>query len=431
MSSGPVGIGMLGMGTVGTEVARALLQDVGRFADVTERGFALRSIAVRRLDKDRGLALPGVSLVDDCGAVVRDPAIDLVIEVIGGLEPARTLIKEALANGKVVVTANKAVIATHGKELTETATAHGGALFCEAAAVGAVPVVRAVRESLAGDRVSAIAGILNGTCNYILTQMTSAGASFADALADAQRLGYAEADPTSDVSGEDAAYKLALLAAFAFGEAVDVAEIAISSIERVGALDIAHARELGHVIKQVGVAELDGCGGLNARVGPVLLSCQHPLASVNGAFNAVWLQARDAGPMMLYGQGAGGSATASAVLGDVVAGLKVVAGNKADALLPLVNATVRSVDEHVGRHYCRIAVADQPGVLAVIAGCFGDHGVSIETFVQKGRDQDPVDLVFITHAGRAGDLKAALTQVRQLSVVHDVAVCLGLFEEGS
>lgn len=421
-------IGIIGLGTVGAEVARALVNDNARFAAAAGCPVQWTAAAVRNTAKDRGLPAHNARITTDAMAVAIDPEVDIVVEVAGGIEDARTWLLAALKAGKTVVSANKAVLATHGPELSQAAVSGGGTLLCEAAAVGAVPIVRAIRSSLAGDRITEIAGILNGTCNYILSQMTQRGAAFEDALAEAQRLGFAEADPTSDVSGEDAAFKLALLASFAFGATVDVGEIATTGIDAVSVKDIAQAAELGHVIKQIGLAQVAADGSISAHVAPSLLPNSHPLASVSGSFNAVWLRADRAGELMLLGRGAGGAPTASAVLGDLATALKHFKAGAQDRLLPSRTTTLRSEDERRARHYCRICVADRPGVLAQIAGVFGRNGVSIETFVQKGRLQDPVDLVFITHECRAGDLDAALEAIAALDVVSEVAVCMALLE---
>ncbi len=428
MTQDSIGVALLGLGTVGAEVARAILHDSDRIGVAVGRSVDLRGVAVRSLTGDRSVQVEPSALTTEASDLIARTDVDVVVEVIGGIEPARTFIETALRAGKRVVTANKAVVARHGAELTKVASQHGGALWCEAAAVGAVPIVRAIRASLAGDRVLSVAGILNGTCNYILTQMTEHGTSFDDALADAQAKGYAEADPTSDISGEDAAYKLALLAGFGFGRNVSVADIDMEGIAAVTAGDIAQAEELGYVIKQVASVSADSEGRLDASVRPMLVARSHPLASVSDVFNAVWVQALDAGPLMFYGRGAGGSATASAVLGDLVDACKRDDNAPDDPLVPAQPASMSDPDDAIRRHYCRIEVVDQPGVLAQIAGAFGTHGVSIETMIQRGRNEDPVDLVFITHEGRSGALREALDDIGHLPVVHTIAARFALLQ---
>ena len=427
MSTGsPIGVTLLGMGTVGSGVVRILTDRGALLADRAGGPIALRHVLVRDPDRSRAAAVDPALLTADPAVALDDPNIDVVIEVMGGLEPARTHVLRALRAGHRVVTANKALVASHGPELMAAARQGGGGLHYEAAAAGAIPIVKAVRESLAGNQVQALLGIVNGTCNYILSQMTAHGKAFAEALADAQALGYAEADPSSDVGGQDSAFKLALLAGLAFDCHVPVERIACEGITSVRAADIAMATELGQTIKLLAVAT-PKAGGIELRVQPAMIPNRHPLAAVNDAFNAVFIRGDAAGELMFYGQGAGMMPTASAVVADLVdacrdlrRGVPAWTPTNADPVNVLPAA-----DSH-GRFYVAVRVADRPGVLAAIAGALADQSVSIETCIQKGRDADPVDLVFVTHESREGDVRAALSAISELEVVREVACVIRL-----
>ena len=421
-----IGVAMLGFGTVGGGVARMLAESGAMLAERAGGPIRLRRVLVRDASRPRALQLAAGIVTIDPAVALGDADVDVVIEVMGGLEPARTHVLQALRAGHRVVTANKALVATHGPELMSAAAAGGGSLHFEAAAAGAIPIVKAVRDSLASNRIEALLGIVNGTCNYILSQMSANGASFADALADAQRLGYAEADPTSDVGGEDSAFKLALLAGLAYDCHVAVERIACEGITAIRAADIAMARELGMVIKLLAVATR-ASEGVELRVHPAMIPASHPLAAVNDAFNAVFIRGDAAGELMFYGQGAGMMPTASAVVADLVDACRdlrrgvpawATGGERTLSVLPQGDSR--------GRFYISVRVADRPGVLAAIAGAFADHQVSIETCIQKGRDADPVDLVFVTHESREGDVRAALAAIAGLEVVREVASVIRL-----
>jgi homoserine dehydrogenase len=411
-----VRVGLLGCGNVGA----ALVRLVDEHADlITARAGArveVTRIAVRDLTKAREVKAPASVFTDDPAAVVADPDVDVVIEVMGGVEPARGLIEAALRAGKPVVTANKELIARDGPELLALAAATGVDLLFEASVAGGIPLIRPLRESLAGDRIRRVLGIVNGTTNFILTRMTEDGTTFADALAEAQRLGYAEADPTADVEGYDAAAKAAIIATIAFGAPVGPDSVYREGITQVTDDDIRSARSLGYVVKLLAVAEEVG-GDIAVRVHPAMVPVQHPLASVRDAFNAVFIEADAVGELMLYGRGAGGNPTASAVLGDLVdASRNLVAGARGATIGELVAKPIRAMSEVESPFYVLVEAADQPGVLAAIATQFGNHGVSIKSMEQRGIGAD-ARLVFITHRAREADLNATLDALRDVDVV--------------
>jgi homoserine dehydrogenase len=423
-----VRVGILGCGHVGSALVR-LIHD---HADVIEAraGVPLEvaRVAVAHLDKERDLPLPVRCFTDDAGAVVGDPDVDIVVEVIGGIEPARTLIVEALMGGKPVVTANKELIATHGRELFETAEGAGVDLLFEASVAGGVPLIRPLRESLAGDRIRRVMGIVNGTTNYILTAMTDAGASFADALAEAQRLGFAEADPTADVEGYDAAAKAAIMASIAFGARVVAGDVYREGITEITLDDIASARDLGYVVKLLAVAEeLDG--QVAVRVHPAMVPVRHPLAAVRDSFNAVFIEGDAVGELMLYGRGAGGGPTASAVLGDLVDAAKnLVEGRKGATIGTLALKPILAIDDVESQFYLMMEVPDRPGVLHAISGVFAEHGVSIRSMQQRERGDD-ARLIFVTHKAKESDLRATVRALRDVEQVHRVGAVLRVMGE--
>ncbi len=418
-----VRIGLLGCGNVGG----ALVRLVHDHAEVIEARAAvpleIAMVAVRDLGKDRGLPLPARCFTDDPAAVVSDPDIDIVVEVIGGVEPARALIVEALMAGKPVVTANKELLAVHGRELFETAEGAGVDLLFEASVGGGIPLMRPLRESLSGDRIRRVMGIVNGTTNYILTRMTEGGDSFDDALADAQALGFAEPDPTADVEGYDASAKAAIIASIAFGARVVADDVYREGITKVTADDIASARDLGYVVKLLAIAEeLDG--EVTVRVHPTMIPERHPLAAVRESFNAVFIEGDAVGELMFYGRGAGGTPTASAVLGDLVDAAKnLVEGRKGATIGTLSPKRIRAMDEVESQFYISIDVADRPGVLAEIALRFGEHGVSIRSMQQEGRG-DQARLIFVTHKAREIDMRNTVLALRDVSAVHVVGSVL-------
>jgi homoserine dehydrogenase len=414
-------VGMLGCGVVGSEVARLITANQ---KDLTARSGAkldLVKIGVRNL------ARPNVAkdlLTTDLESIVKDKNIDLIIEVIGGIEPARTLILEAFANGKSVVTANKALLAKHGAELFAAADKSGVDLYYEAAVAGAIPILRPLRESLVGDHVQRIMGIVNGTTNYILTKMDESGAAFADALAEAQALGFAEADPTADVEGFDAAAKAAILAGLAFHSRVTDSDVYREGITKITATDVAVAKSLDLVVKLLAIAELTNEGEISVRVHPTLISRSHPLASVREAFNAVFVESESAGAMMFYGRGAGGAPTASAILGDLVAVARHrVSGGLGPRESDYADLDIAQMGSTKTRYLIRLEVADRPGVLAAVAQTFSKHDVSIQTVRQTGRG-DNAELIVMTHKAADSALAATVADLSSLDAVKDIASVL-------
>ena len=414
-------VGMLGCGVVGGEVARLI---VANQKDLTARSGAqldLVKIGVRNL------ARPNVAkdlLTNDLESIVKDAKIDLVIEVIGGIEPARTLILEALKNGKSVVTANKALLAKHGAELFAAADKGGVDLYYEAAVAGAIPILRPLRESLVGDHVQRVMGIVNGTTNFILTKMDESGAAFGDALAEAQALGFAEADPTADVEGFDAAAKAAILAGLAFHSRVTDSDVYREGITKITDTDVAVAKSLDLVVKLLAIAELTTDGKISVRVHPTLISRSHPLASVREAFNAVFVESESAGAMMFYGRGAGGAPTASAILGDLVAVARHrVSGGLGPRESDYADLAIAPMGSTKTRYLIRLDVADRPGVLAAVAQTFSKHDVSIQTVRQTGRG-DNAELVVMTHKATDSSLAATVADLSSLDAVKDIASVL-------
>ena len=381
-------------------------------------------IAVRSTAKDRGLSIDPSVFCTDAAGIVSDLEIDIVVEVIGGIEPARSLLRDAIAAGKPVVTANKELLANHGAELFAAADDAGVDLLFEAAVAGAIPLIRPLRESLAAEPVQRIMGIVNGTTNYILTQMSERGANYAEALSEAQSLGYAERDPTADVEGFDAGAKAAILATVAFGAVVVAGDVYHEGISRITLDDIEMARRLGYAVKAVAVAERTAGGNgegpeVAVRVHPAMVPVQHPLASVRDSFNAVFIQGGAVGELMFYGRGAGGRPTAGAVLGDLVDAAVNLTSGGPGRIGRLVPARIRSIDDLRSEYYIGLEVADRPGVLASVAAVFGRHGVSIRSMEQHGLGDD-ARLVFITHECRERDLQATLRDLRGLEAVHEV-----------
>lgn len=421
--SGPVRVGLLGCGGVGTAVVRLVEAHADLLSARAGVAIEIRRVAVRDVGKPRDVNLPADRFTDDAASVVADPTIDVVVEVMGGVDPAGPLIADALRAGKPVITANKELIARQGPELFAIAAAAGVDLLFEASVAGGIPLMRPLRESLAGDRIRRVMGIVNGTTNFVLTQMTEHGSSFDVALAEAQRLGYAEPDPTADVDGHDAAAKAAIIATIAFGARVSVDDVYREGIRGVTADDIASAGVLGYVVKLLAVAE-ERDGGVAVRVHPAMIPLSHPLAAVRGSFNAVFIEGDAVGELMLSGRGAGGGPTASAVLGDLVDAVKnLVSGGKGATIGELVDRPIRPIDEVESQFYVLMEVADQPGVLAAIAGAFGEHAVSIKSMEQRGISTD-ARLVFITHRARESDLRATLDALRDVEAVHRVGSVL-------
>ncbi len=431
-----VRLGLIGAGTVGSSLITLLRERAEAITARTGIALVVSRIAVTDLAKDR----PGLDrtlLCDDPWTVVGADDVDLVVELMGGVDVARQLVTAAIANGKPVVTGNKALLAIASPELFAAADAAGVDLLFEAAVAGGIPLIRPLRESLIGEDVTRVLGIVNGTTNYILTRMTEAGASYADALAEAQSLGYAEADPTADVEGLDAAAKASIIATIAFGRTVLGADVAAEGISSITADDIANAAKFHHVIKLLAVAEevrpwssssrpaplREGPRALSVRVFPAMVPTSHPLASVRGSFNAVFVEGRSVGELMFYGRGAGGDPTASAVLGDIVdAAVNLRKGTHA-SLGTFAPAVFASPDDLSSAYYLQIEVADQPGVLAAVANVFGTHGVSIRSMEQEGLDAQ-ARIIFITHIARECDVERCLDDLRALDAVRRVASVL-------
>ena len=423
-------VALLGGGTVGSQTARILTEDADILRDRVGADLELTGIAVRDTGATRDWQADPALYTTDAEALV--DGADVVIELMGGIEPARTLILRALAAGTSVVTGNKALLAQHGEELYAAAAATGAQLSFEAAVAGAIPILRPLRDSLGGDRVTRVLGIVNGTTNFILDKMDTSGAGFSEALEEAQELGYAEADPTADVEGHDAAAKAAILATIAFGAPYTLDQVAVAGITAITAEDNAAAAEAGYVIKLLAIAErgraADGAEGAVLRVHPTLLPREHPLASVRGAFNAVFVEAENAGELMFYGPGAGGAPTASAVMGDVVSiAQRIVRGGPARLRTPVTALPALDPAEAHTSFMVVLRAADQPGVLRRVAGVFEEHGVSIETLRQvpsEREDAPGASLRLITHRARQRDLDATVEALAALDVVHEVASVL-------
>jgi len=415
-------IGLLGCGTVGGALVDLIAERRNTIAQRTGVDLTVGAIAVRSVDKYRDTITDPGRLTNDAAALVNDPDIDVVVELIGGIEPARTLILRALELGKPVITGNKELLAAHGPELYAAAAASGVDLLFEAAVAGGIPLMRPLRESLVGEDISRVMGIINGTTNFILTKMSVEGADYGEVLAEAQALGFAEADPTADVEGYDAGAKAAIIASIVFGVQVSSADVHHEGISGVSAADIENAGRLGYVIKALAVIERhDGDTGpeVSVQVYPAMVPRSHPLAGVNDAFNAVFVEGAAVGDLMFYGRGAGGDPTASAVLGDLVDAAVNKAAGAAAALTITEPATFRSLDELRSQYYIAMQVTDRPGVLAQVAAEFGEHGVSIQTMEQKGTG-DAADLWFITHEASHAALRSTLDALAHLDAVNAV-----------
>lgn len=416
-------VGMLGCGNVGTQIARLLVANKADLASRSGAQLELVKVAV----KDLKIKRDGVSnalLTDDAASIVNDPEIDLIIEVIGGISPAKELILTSFKNGKSVVTANKALLAQEGAALYQAASEANVDLYYEAAVAGAIPILRPLRESLVGDHVKRIMGIVNGTTNYILTKMDESGTAFEDALKQAQLLGFAEANPTADVEGIDASDKAAILASLAFHSRVTSKDVYREGITKITATDVKVAKAMDLVIKLLAITELTNSGEISVRVHPALISRTHPLASVRESYNAVFVEAESAGQMMFYGKGAGGEPTASAVLGDLVAIARhKVAGGIGPKESDYASLKIAPIGETKTRYLIRLNVADKPGVLESVAHVFATHSVSIQTVRQTGAG-DRAELIIMTHTSNESALSATVKELGNLPVVTDVASVL-------
>ena len=427
-------VGLLGLGTVGTGTAQILLNPTGRNALLQE--IEIHRVGVRSLDKSRDIELPPELLTTDMEAIVTDPDIDIVVEVMGGLEPARSLILKAIAHGKHIVTANKAAIARYGAEIFTAAEEAGVYVLLEAAVGGGIPVIQPLKQSLGVNRIKSVTGIVNGTTNYILTRMQTEGGEFADILADAQKLGYAEADPTADVDGLDAADKIAILASLAFGGRIKLQDVYCEGIRQVSAADIAYAQKLGFAIKLLALAKREETAlasdtleneMLQVRVQPTLVPQTHPLASVSGVYNAILVEGEPIGQVMFFGPGAGSGPTASAVVSDILNITAVLkTGKNADQLHPLLSCThqhycrIAPMSEVFTRFYARFLTKDRPGVIGSLGTCFGNHNVSLESVVQTGFRGELAEIVVVTHDVREGNFRQALDEIRTLEAVESI-----------
>ncbi len=415
----PLSVAIAGLGTVGAGVLTMLRQNADLIAARAGRPIAVTAVSARDRSRDRGVSLAGLRWFDDPVALAADAAADVVVEVIGGSEGhARQLVTAALEAGKPVVTANKALLAVHGAELAALAEARGVPLAFEAAVAGGIPVIKALREGLAGNRISRVAGILNGTCNYILTVMRERQREFAEVLGEAQKLGYAEADPSFDVDGIDAAHKLAILAALAFGRPVDFGSVHVEGIRGVSALDIAFAKELGYRIKLLGIARSSEAG-IETRVHPCMVPENAPIARVDGVFNAVVAEGDFVGRVMLEGRGAGAGPTASAVVADLIdiarGRVTPVWGAASEALSAAPSVPMSA---HVGAYYLRLMVVDRPGVIADVTAILRDAKISLESMLQRGRSPgEAVPVVLVTHETSEAAMRAALERIAAMDAV--------------
>jgi homoserine dehydrogenase len=417
--SAPLRIGLAGLGTVGGGVMTLLRDNATLIAARAGRPVVVTAVSARDRNRDRGLPVAGLAWHEDAATLANDPKVDIVVEVIGGSEGAApALVRAAIAAGKPVVTANKALLALHGGELAGAAEAAGVPLAFEAAVAGGIPAIKALREGLAANNLTSVSGILNGTCNYILTVMREQGHDFAEVLAEAQRLGYAEADPAFDIDGVDAAHKLAILAGLAFGAPVSFATMHVEGIRRISALDIAFARELGFRIKLLGITRRRD-GGIEMRVHPAMVPEADPLAQVDGVFNAVVAEGDAVGRVMLMGRGAGAGPTGSAVVADLIdiarGRFAPIWGATAGALPALPTLPM---ERHVGAYYLRLTVRDQPGVIADVAAALRDAGVSLQSMLQHGQDPgEQVPIVLVTHETVEAQMMTALAAIAALPTV--------------
>ena len=418
-------IGLLGLGTVGTGTAEIILDSEGRNFLLKE--IKIARVGVRSLESPRAVELGRDVMTTDLEAIVSDPDIDIVVELIGGLEPARSLILKAIANGKHIVTANKAVIARYGDEIYTAANKAGVYVLLEGAVGGGIPVIKPLKQSLGVNRLQSVIGIVNGTTNYILTKMAAEGLDFADVLAEAQLLGYAEADPSADVDGGDAADKISILAAIAFGERVKRDEISCEGIRQISATDITYAEDLNFVIKLLAIAKKDPGQLLQIRVHPTLVPQDHPLANINDVYNAILVEGEPLGQVMFFGPGAGKGATASAVVSDIVNIVGILkSSNGSQSLDPLLScshqhyATLLPLEEITTRFYTRFLCQDVPGVIGYLGTCFGKHNVSLESVVQIGFQDKLAEIVVVTHDVKEGAFRQALKEIADLEAISGI-----------
>ena len=419
-----VQIGLLGFGTVGTGVVRVLTDNSQLIAQRAGTAITIKKILVRDLNKKRALST-AAEMTTDPAAVIGDPEIDIVVELLGGEEPARTLMLEALNRGKHVVTANKDVMAKYGRELFEAAEKNNVNLLFEASVGGGIPIIRPLKRCLAANRISEVMGIVNGTTNYMLDKMTAEGMDFATVLAEAQAKGYAEADPTADVGGLDAARKIAILASIAFGTRVRLDDVSVEGITKIEPEDIDYGRELGYVIKLLAIAQ-ETDKGVNARVHPAFIPTTHPLAAVRDAFNAIFIRGDAVGDAMFYGRGAGSLPTASAVCADIMEAARDIVHNSSNRILCTCfeEKRISPISETESPYYIRLLAEDKPGVMAAIAGAVGAQQVSLNSVIQKRRVGTRAEIVLITYKVKDEDLQLAVQTLSGLSVVNKVSTVI-------
>lgn len=425
-----IGIGLVGFGTVGTGVVKILAQNAALIRRRVGVPVTLVKVADLDIARDRGVPVASAMLTTDVRSLLEDPAVDIVLELIGGYDTAKRIILDAMARGKSVVTANKALLAVHGEELFDAAARHGVDLGFEASVGGGIPVIRALTEGLAANAILSMYGIINGTSNYILSRMTREGHGFQEVLAEAQRAGYAEADPTFDVAGIDSAHKLAIMVNLAYGTPVNFKELYTEGITKLTPVDIAYAKEFGYTIKLLGIAKLvnrDGEGEIEARVHPTMIPSDSPVAQVEGVYNAIQLVGDAVKDVVLYGQGAGSLPTGSAVVSDVIdiarnllrqaSGRVPAAAFQRDQRRPI---RLRPIEEITSLYYLRFMVLDRPGVLSQIAGVLGHHGISISSVLQKGREEgQTVPVVIMTHMAGERHVQAALREIDRMPFISE------------
>lgn len=424
-----VQVGLLGCGTVGSGFVQILRDRAELIAKRTGCDIRVRKICVRDFADPRYVEVPDDMITTDAAEVLGDPEVQVIVELIGGIEPARTLIMDAISRGKHVVTANKALMSTFGGEILDAAEKAGVNVLYEASVGGAIPIMHPLKEGLAGNTISRILGIINGTTNYVLTRMADDGMAFPDALAEAQRLGYAEADPSSDIEGKDAAAKIAIMASAAFNSRVHLEDVYTEGISRISQADIGYARELGYAIKLLAIAS-DDESGVSVRVHPTMIPLRHPLASVNDVFNAIFVEADAAGELMFYGQGAGSLPAASAVVGDVIAIARDLrAGGREVGCTCFATKRIKDMNETLCRYYMLLDVPDRPGVLAQIASVFGNNQVSIKSVIQHGGGTD-THIMLVTHRVTEESMTAAIHTLMTLPVINKIANVIRVEDEG-
>lgn len=419
---GKIEIAILGLGNVGQGVVKILQHNKGKWCQTCGTEIKIKKVLVREPGKKRDVSLPPDVVTDNWQEIINDPEIKIIVEVMGGIEPAKTYVMEALSKGKNVVTANKDLLAEHGRELFEKSKEAGCDLYFEASVAGGIPIISPLKQSLIANNIEQVMGIVNGTTNYILTRMTREGMAFAHALKRAQELGYAEADPTSDVEGYDAARKIAILASLAFHTRVTFQDVYVEGITKIKPEDLACARELGYTVKLLGIAREDN-GQVEVRVHPALIPSNHPLANVNDSFNAVFVRGDAVGETMFFGRGAGQMPTGSAVVGDIVEVVKNIEKGSTGRLSCTCyeHKAIKPMGDIMSKYYLRLHVIDRPGVLASIAGIFGNHGVSLAQVIQKNSLDGVAELVVITHKVRENDIQDALKIIRELSITKEIA----------